>query len=122
VGDGGGYSYDASVRFTPGRTSSHSGHRDFIQGDDMKMPKVKFSEKKATPEPKIIISRAPFHLMQEMKVGINQETGLPFYVLKFEFVTDENGKQAILSCVKSDGAIIAQVLDGNEDKNHDQPE
>lgn len=81
--------------------------------------KVKFKKEDATPAPKVLINDARFNLLQESKLSFD-ENGDMIYILKFEFVTNFNGLQAITSVLQSDGSINVQVLDGKkQDGNND---
>lgn len=76
-----------------------------------------FTKAPATTAPQVLISGTKMHVMQDMRVGVND--GTPFYVLKFELVTDLNGMQAVISCIDSDGSINVQVTDGGTQSSHD---
>lgn len=82
--------------------------------------KVVLKGKEEKPQaPPIILRALPLHLRQDMQVGIG-EGGEPFYVLKFDVVTDLNGMQAILGSLKSDGAVVVDVHGQDQQQNTDE--
>lgn len=81
----------------------------------MKSP---FKKEIPTPTPKVLLFASRFHLLQEMKLGINEQDGTPYYILKFELVADMNELQAILATLQSDGSIVADILDGKATSNN----
>lgn len=85
----------------------------------MKKLKLNFKDNDEKTVENVVIAGARFHLLQEMRVGL-REDGTPFYVMKFELVTDIDSMMSILNNLQSDGSIVAQVTDGKgQEGNND---